>query len=356
MSHLTSIATFLRAAFGRRAANVDPVTATPADATSIAGALLTEYQADRRRERRWSTFRRGLTTAFVIGSLGLSVYTTASLLGWLPLPDALANGTAANDTVAVVSIKGPISADNRQGSADAVIPAVRRAFHDEGVHVIVLRIDSPGGSPQESERITSEIDRLRKETGKQVEAVIDNMGASAAYMIAVHADRVTAGRYSLVGSVGAIMSLWNGSELAEKLGVSQTTYASGSLKDFGSMTRKPTAAERDKGQALVGGIGAIFADEVIATRGDRLRIKRVELTTGEAWSGADAKRLGLVDEVGTLESVLAHYDARGRDFGPSRRGGVGGLFAQWAAGLGSAFASGVASELAGSVRVARVGD
>ncbi len=355
MSQLTSIRTYFRARFARTPAP-DPVTASPADATAIAGAVLTEFQADRRRERRWSTFRRGLTTVFVLGSLGLSVYTTLELTGRWPVFGSSDVTTAANDTVALVNVKGPISADNPQGSAETIIPALRKAFADPRINVIVLRIDSPGGSPLESERINGEIERLRHQTGKGVEAVIDNMGASAAYMLAVHTDRITAGRYSLVGSVGAIINLWNAAELADKLGVHQQTYASGSLKAFGSLTRKPTTAEEAKGQALVSGIGGIFADEVIAARGDRLHIARTDLTTGEAWSGADALRLGLVDDVGTVESVLARYDARGRDFGPGARRGMGGLFASWAGEIGSAFAGGVASRLQAEARGARVGE
>jgi len=356
---LTSLYTYLRACFARGPQSLpEPatITASPADATAMASTVLTEFVRDRRRERRWSTFRRALTTAFVVGSLGLSSYATLAITGSLPLFSGSDVTAAANDTVALVNVKGPISADNPQGSAEAIIPALRRAFADSRINVVVLRIDSPGGSPVESERINSELERLRKQTSKQVEAVIDNIGASAAFMIAVHADRITAGRYSLVGSVGAIMHLWDASALAEKIGVFQQTYASGALKDFGNPTRTPSPAELAKGQALVGGLGAIFGEEVIAARGNRLHMERAALTTGEAWSGVEAQRLGLVDDLGTVESVLARYDARGRDFGPGVRKGMGGLFAAWAGGVGSAFAGGVASRLQADARSAQVGE
>lgn len=285
----------------------------PIDATLVTNTMLLEFVRERTSERRWRQAKRTLLGLVLLTAIVASMVSALRMADMLPA----ASSFQRDYKVGTVNIRGVIG--DGLGTADAVIPALRKAFEDRRTEVIVLRIDSPGGSPSEAERIYLEVERLKAKHNKPVESVIDNLGASAAYLIAIHTDRITAGHFSLVGSVGAIMHTWNAADLAQKVGVVQQAYASGVLKDMGNPTRAPTQLEQDKGRALVTGIADIFAKEVVTQRGDKLKIAVPALTTGEAWSGAEAQTLGLVDELGTLESVLARHDSKERNFGPRQR-------------------------------------
>jgi protease-4 len=102
------------------------------------------------------------------------------------------------DVVGVVRIEGQISSTDH-ASADSIVPLLEKAFANPNVKAVVLSIDSPGGAPVEAERIYTAIGSLKRKHPKPVVAVINNLGASAAFLIALHADKIVAGRYSLVG-------------------------------------------------------------------------------------------------------------------------------------------------------------
>jgi protease-4 len=190
------------------------------------------------------------------------------------------------------------------------------------VKAVVLAIDSPGGSPGEAERIYRAMESLRAEHGKPVVAVISNVGASAAYLIALHANKIYAGQYSLVGSIGAVLASWDLHRAAERLEVSQRLYASGPLKAMLSPFQ-PTTPEADaKARLLTHGLGEAFVAEVRRLRGGRLSAS-ADIATGEVWLGADARSLGLIDAIGTLEEVIRkHWNLASYDFGPRRGRGL----------------------------------
>lgn len=315
---------------------------TPIDGTLVTNTMLLEFLRERRSDRRWQQTKRLLFTAVILGGFAVSIYTALRMTNSLP------PSPEREYRVGTVTIKGVIGSGS--GSAEVVLPAIRKAFEDKKTEVVLLRIDSPGGSPSEAERIYVEVQRLKEKHHKSVEAVIDNMGASAAYLIAIHTDRITASQYSLVGSVGAIMHTWNAGELADKIGVFQQAYASGSLKDMGNPTRIPTALEKQKGLALVSGIADIFAKDVAAQRGDRLKIDHATLTTGEAWSGQEAKGYGLVDDLGTLEAVLSRLDSKARNFGPFPNSPFGDSLASWPQQVGAALMDGALSSLSAQMK------
>jgi protease-4 len=133
------------------------------------------------------------------------------------------------ETVALVKISGEINATGL-ASANKVVPALREAFENPKVRGVVLAIDSPGGAPAEAERIYKALAHFRQQHNKPVVAVIGNTGASAGYMIAMHADSVHAASYSLVGSIGAVMIGWDFHKALDRLNVAQRVYASGELK------------------------------------------------------------------------------------------------------------------------------
>lgn len=240
-----------------------------------------------------------------------------------------------SDHIAVVDISGEI-AQGTIASADSVIPVLKDAFENDKVKLVVLEINSPGGSPSESERISSEIDRLKNKHHKRVVAVIDSLGASAAYMIAVHTDQIVAGRYSLVGSIGVIMTGWDVSKLADKLDVGQAVYRSGRYKDLGNPFRQATDDDKKVLQALVDTAAHNFIEDVQKHRGQKLA--KVDLFTGQVWNGSEALKLGLVDQIGTIESLTAEHQLKVNHLGPVIHSGFGASFAhELGAGMASVF-------------------
>jgi protease-4 len=316
-------------------------------APSMTQALLAELRAareatlaqqaqmasERRQERRWRLLMR-LVLLGLPAVLGL-VYAVSlnGLLGGERGP--------RDDAVGLVRIDGEIGAE-RLASAKTVIPALTRAFQSAATKAVVLYIDSPGGSPAEAERIKDALLALKQRHPKPLVAVISNIGASAGYLVAMHADHVYAGKYSLVGSIGAIVSTWDLHRALERLDVSQRTYTSGPLKSMLNPFEPMTATADAKAASLVHRIGQTFANELVAQRGPHL-VKGTDYTTGEVWSGEEAKALGLVDEIGTLEQVVVSRlnDLPVHDFGPRRadHGVLGGWLQGAAHSVGRAVAS-----------------
>lgn len=284
--------------------------------------LVEEVVKDFQSNRRWVKLRRvGLAIMFLV-SLAAFMWNFARMGG--PWP-------SFGKYVAVVSLKGDML-DGASASASVVIPHLREAFEDEDAKLVLLDIDSGGGSPLEAERIYTELTRLKEKHPKPVVAVIGTLGASAAYLVAVHCDSVVAGRYSLVGSIGAKSSRFDAHELAGRLGVRQDTYVSGPLKNMFDPLSPPSKGEQVKAQALVNAIGAAFEREVVARRGKRL--KGQGLATGEVWTGDEALELGLIDRIDTLDRLAAQEGLQVSMLGPRTRPSL------WD-GLSSAVAQGV---------------
>lgn len=266
---------------------------------------------ERKAERRWKMLFQGLFfgAPVVLGLLYFLFFLSTAGFRWGPF----------GDVVGIVRINGPIAA-NSDASADKIVPALQKAFANGNVKAVVLSIDSPGGSPVESERIYDALAMLRKRFPKPAVAVIHNLGASAAYMIAIHADKIIAGKYSLVGSIGAVMAPWQLDRAIARFDVAQHVYASGPLKAFLNPFSPMTPEVDAKAHQLVDQMGRVFLAEVRAARGQRLT-QGVDFGTGEIWSGSEAFALGLVDSVGTLdEYVDTRWGLKPYDFGPGREG------------------------------------
>ena len=250
--------------------------------------------AERKSERRWKMIFQALVFGFpVLLGVGYFLFFLSTTgFRWGPLGSA----------VGVVRIEGAIGA-NERASAQSIVPLLEKAFTNPSVKAVVLSIDSPGGAPVESERIYTAIGTLKKKHPKPVVAVINNIGASAAYLIALHADKIIAGKYSLVGSIGAILAPWQLDRAIAKVDISQRVYASGRLKAFLNPFTPVTPEVDAKAQHLVDQIGAAFLQEVKDRRGARL-MSGADVATGEVWPGPEAKALGLIDEVGTLDDYV----------------------------------------------------
>ena len=278
--------------------------------------IVIDMLQERKSERLWRWIRRGgFAAAFVI-AVGMGIVNNIKQSGgW----------TATGEKIAVIALHGEIS-DTSQASAKKLVPALRKAFENENVKAIVMDIDSPGGQPQEAERIYSEIDRLRKINPKPIVSVISAQGASAAYLVAIHTDKIYAGEYSMVGSIGALITGWDFSEVANKVGIGRRTITSGKFKDLLNPFREMTDEEKQKVSELVRAMADQFIAEVIEKRkhDPEFQKRGQDVFTGQVWAGREAQSLGLIDDVKTLEEVTQGYGLKVADFGPAAGGG--GLF------------------------------
>lgn len=244
---------------------------------------------EQKSTRRWKTFVRLSWLAFLI------------FLVWL----ALHRGSPVSDPsvphTAVVEIKGEI-ADGADASAEFVNAALRVAFEDAGAKAVVLLINSPGGSPVQAGMMNDEIVRLKAKHNKPVYAVVEESCASAAYYIAVAADKIFVDKASIVGSIGVLMDGFGFIGLMEKLGVERRLITAGENKGFLDPFSPTSDKHRVFAQALLDQIHQQFIAVVKAGRGKRLK-ETPEMFSGLFWSGQQAVDLGLADQIGSLNYV-----------------------------------------------------
>ncbi|WP_330924714.1 S49 family peptidase [Candidatus Sororendozoicomonas aggregata] len=248
---------------------------------------------EQKRARRWGIFFKLLTFTLMFAIVGL-IYLSSK--------DVLPVSAPAGSHTALVNLRGPIS-DDGDASADNIVIGLRAAFKDKGTKAVMLRINSPGGSPVQSGYIYDEIVRLRKlYPDIPLYAVITDIGASGAYYVAAAADAIYADKASLVGSIGVVSSGFGYVDAMKKLGITRRTYTSGEHKAFMDpfLPRDKEAAKL--WQASLETIHQQFIDSVKAGRGDRLK-KNKDLFSGMIWSGEQAMDLGLIDGLGSAGFV-----------------------------------------------------
>lgn len=249
---------------------------------------------EQRRSRRWGIFFKLLTFVYLFGALLL----------FTPLMDMEKSAGRGASYTALIEVTGVI-ADKESASADNIVGSLRTAFEDPKVKAVVLRINSPGGSPVQSGYVYDEIRRLRalhKDT--KVYAVISDLGASGAYYIASAADEIYADKASLVGSIGVTAAGYGFVGTMEKLGVERRTYTSGEHKSFLDPFQPQKAEETQFWQGVLDTTHRQFIASVKRGRGDRLKDKdHPELFSGLVWSGEQALQLGLIDGLGSASSV-----------------------------------------------------
>lgn len=202
----------------------------------------------------------------------------------------------------MVSVSGMIS-DATPANADIIIEGLRNAFENEKTKGIVLRINSPGGSPVQADYVYREIRRLRAlHPDIPLYAVIVDVGASGAYYIASAADNIYVNPASIVGSIGVLMNGFGFVGAMEKLGVERRLLTAGEnkgmLDPFEPLKKKDVAYAKQ----LLGQIHQQFIDAVKQGRGDRLA-DNPELFSGKFWTGREGIELGLADEVGDVDYV-----------------------------------------------------
>lgn len=253
----------------------------------IALASITEQ----RRARRWRVFFRLVSLAILIGLAVL-------LLG----PWGAGSSDGAGRHTALVDLDGVIESGG-QADAESINAALQEAFEDGNTAGVVLRINSPGGSPVQASLMYDEIRRLRaKHPNIPLYAVVEEIGASGGYYVAAAADRIYVDKSSIIGSIGVLMGGFGFSGLLDKLGVERRLLTAGENKGFLDPFAPVDDAQRQHAKKMLAEVHQQFIDAVRNGRGDRLK-ETPDMFSGLFWSGARGIELGLADALGSVESV-----------------------------------------------------
>jgi len=254
----------------------------------LAFASLTEQ----RRARRWNIFFKSLFAGYFL-----------VLIFVLYLPEGSNSIADAKKThTAIIDINGVISSES-EANADSIITSLRKAFEAEKAKAVILRINSPGGSPVQAGYINDEIYRLKKKyPEKKVYAVIADMCASGGYYIAAAADEIYADKASVVGSIGVLMNGFGFVDAMKKVGVERRLYTAGAHKGFLDPFSKAKPEDIKHIQGLLGNIHQQFIDTVRKGRGDKLK-ENDKLYSGLVWTGEESIKIGLVDGLGSSSYV-----------------------------------------------------
>jgi len=245
--------------------------------------------AEQRAARRWRLFGRLLWLLTVLALVVL-------FADW-----GREGAPPSAPHTAMIAIRGEIASDT-EASAEFVVSALRSAFEDRGAQAVVLLINSPGGSPVQAGIINDEIRRLKAKHGKPVYAVVEEACASAAYYIAVAADRIYVDKASIVGSIGVLMDGFGFTGLMEKLGIERRLMTAGENKGFLDPFSPQSDKQRAYAQAMLDQIHKQFIAVVKQGRGQRLK-EGPETFSGLFWTGQQAVEMGLADQYGNLDYV-----------------------------------------------------
>ena len=251
--------------------------------------LARELMRERRSERRWRIFFRLSWLALV-----LAVF-------WLVVFDRARHSTHTGPHTALVELRGEIASDS-DASAEQMIAGLRNAFEDKSAKAVVLRINSPGGSPVQSGLINDEIRRLKTVHQKKVYAVVEEVCASGAYYVAVAADEIYVDKASIVGSIGVLMDGFGFTGLMDKLGVERRLITAGDNKGMLDPFSAQNPKQRAFAQAMIDQVHQQFIQVVRDGRGQRLK-ESPDTFSGLFWNGEEAVKMGLADRLGSLDYV-----------------------------------------------------
>ncbi|MFT3964153.1 S49 family peptidase [Propionivibrio sp.] len=249
-----------------------------------------ESLKETRAKRRWGIFFKLAGLAYLVAVLVLVVDWDGS--------EKLADGKHT----ALVNVRGTIDATG-DASAEKINGALQSAFEDKGTAGIILRINSPGGSPVQAGIVYDEIQRLRKNHPDiHLYAVVEDMCASGGYYIASAADKIFVDKASIVGSIGVLMEGFGFTGAMQHLGIERRLLTAGENKGFLDPFSPQDAKQKEHAQTLLEEIHGQFIDVVRKGRGDRLK-ETPEMFSGLMWTGSQSVKLGLADDFGTVDSV-----------------------------------------------------
>jgi protease-4 len=235
----------------------------------------------------------GLIVVFllVFGFVTLSVF---SLIFSEPEDETVSTG---GEKVALVELTEPII------SSEDIVRQIKKYRENRSVKAIVFRVESPGGGVAASQEIYEEV-RKTRESGKPIVVSMGAVAASGGYYVSCGATRIVANPGTLTGSIGVIFQFLHVNELMKKLGIDETTFKSGKLKDAGSPFRTVTPDERKYFQSLITDVYNQFVDVVAKER--NLKVSYVKkFADGRVFTGRQAVEYGFVDTLGTLEDAIA---------------------------------------------------
>ena len=245
---------------------------------------------EQRAARRWGIFFKLLAFAYVTTLLVLAI-------DWRK-----ADGITDGKHTALVEVSG-IIAPGTDNSAEKINASLQAAFKDSNTQGVVLRINSPGGSPVQSQNIYDEMRRLRaKYPSTPLYVVVEDLCASGGYFIAAGGDRIFVNKSSLVGSIGVRMDSWGVTGLMEKLGIERRLLTAGENKGFLDPFLPVDEKQKQHALSMLGEIHQQFINVVREGRGKRLK-ETPELFSGLIWTGQKSIELGLADGFGSLDYV-----------------------------------------------------
>jgi protease-4 len=257
----------------------------------VIAKLASDALAEQKRARRWGIAFKILTFAYLFVLLFVG-------LGWLGGSDVISTG----DHTAVVDLNGVIAAGSRANAVN-VVAGLQKAFEADGAKAVVLRINSPGGSPVQAANINDEIRRLRElHPDIPLYAVVEDICASGGYYVAVAADKIFVAKASLVGSIGVLMDGFGFTGTMEKLGVERRLLTAGENKGFLDPFSPLDATQRGYAKTMLGDIHGQFIEAVRMGRGERLK-ESDETFSGLVWTGERSIELGLADALGSVAYV-----------------------------------------------------
>lgn len=258
---------------------------------SLLERVVTDSLREQRRSRRWGIFFKLLTFAYLL-----------VLLGTLWQDKFIDRLSPAEKHTAVIDIKGVIAAGTQAGAQD-VIEALDKAYEDKNTQGVILRINSPGGSPVQAGQINDEVRRLReKHPDIPVHAVVADLCASGGYYVAVAAEAIHVDKASLIGSIGVRLDAFGFQQAMEDLGIERRLLTAGANKGILDPFSPLPEAQRAFLQGQLDQLHQQFIKVVKAGRGDRLKGGE-EIFSGLFWNGEDSIQLGLSDKLGSTESV-----------------------------------------------------
>ncbi len=247
---------------------------------------------EQKRTRRWGIFFKSLIFVYLF---------MIFMVAYMPHQEGSGNITLGKHT-ALIQLNGVIASDS-EANADTIITGLRNAFEDEDTVGVILRINSPGGSPVQAGYINDEIYRLREKYPEtKLYAVITDLCASGGYYIAAAADEIYADKGSVVGSIGVIMNGFGFVDSMKKLGVERRLYTSGKHKAFLDPFSKENPEEVKHIKSVLKDIHKQFINVVKKGRGDKLK-NDPNLFSGYVWTGEQSLQLGLVDALGSSSYV-----------------------------------------------------
>lgn len=243
------------------------------------------------RARRWTIFFRLLTFIFLFVLL-------FSSMDWFPKGDVPSTGKHTG----LVEMRGVIAAGG-DVDAERVINGLRQAFKDHNTVGVILRINSPGGSPVQAGYIHDEIRRLRvKYPQTPLYAVVEDICASGGYYAAAAADKIYVDKASIVGSIGVLMDGFGFTGAMDKLGVERRLLTAGENKGFLDPFSPVNAAQKEYAQKMLAEIHLQFIGVVREGRGKRLK-ETPDMFSGLVWSGEKSIQMGLADGLGSADYV-----------------------------------------------------